>query len=83
MPIHDHEPSFRGRAFLWGGIGLGLLLLAALFTRGFGLLGGSRKAVAEPALIVREGDKILVPDGSAVRKRLTVVPAPRLTHSPT
>jgi cobalt-zinc-cadmium efflux system membrane fusion protein len=76
MPIHDHEPSFWGRAFLWGGIGLGVLLLAALLTRGFGLLGGFGKAVAEPTLMVREGDKILVPDGSALRKRLTVAAAP-------
>jgi cobalt-zinc-cadmium efflux system membrane fusion protein len=76
MPIHDHEPSFKGRAFLWGGIGLGVLLLAALFTRGFGLVVGSGKAVAEPALMVRQGDRILVPDGSALRKRLTVVAAP-------
>ena len=75
MPIHDHEPSFRGRAFLWGGVGLGLLFLAAVFTRGFGLLGGSGKAAAEPASMVRQGDKIFVPDGSALRSRLSVMPA--------
>ncbi len=56
--------------FLWGGIGLGLLFLAALFTRGFGLLGGSGKGRQEPALMVRQGDKILVPEGSALRNRL-------------
>ena len=38
MPIHDHEPNFRGAVFLWGGIGLGLLLLVLLLTHGFGLL---------------------------------------------
>ena len=43
MPIHEHEPSFRGRAFLWGGIGLGVLFLAAMFTRGFGLFERIRK----------------------------------------
>ena len=43
MPIHDHEPTFRGGAFLWGGIGLGLLLLAGLLTHGFGLLSGAGK----------------------------------------
>jgi cobalt-zinc-cadmium efflux system membrane fusion protein len=53
-----------------------VLLLAALLTGGFGLLGGSGKAVAEPSLMVRQGEKILVPEGSALRKRLTVVPAP-------
>jgi cobalt-zinc-cadmium efflux system membrane fusion protein len=75
MPLHDHEPTFQGRAFLWGGIGLGLLLLAALLTHGFGLLGGSGKSDEPPALMVRQGDKILVPEGSALRNRLTVMPA--------
>ncbi len=76
MPIHDHGPSFRGRAFLWGGLGLGVLFLAALLTRGFGLLGGSGKRASEPAAVVHQGDKILVPAGSALRNRLTVEPAP-------
>jgi cobalt-zinc-cadmium efflux system membrane fusion protein len=75
MPLHDHEPTFQGRAFLWGGIGLGLLLLAALLTHGFGLLGRSGKSDEPPALMVRQGDKILVPEGSALRNRLTVMPA--------
>jgi cobalt-zinc-cadmium efflux system membrane fusion protein len=75
MPIHDHEPTFRGRAFLWGGIGLGLLFLAAFLTRGFGLLGESGKKTAGPEMMVRHGDKILVPEGSALRDRLTVQPA--------
>ncbi len=72
MPIHDHQPSVQGRLFLWGGLGLGLLFVAALLSHGFGLLGGSGKA-AEPApLMVRQGEKILVPEGSALRSRLTV-----------
>ena len=75
MPIHDHKPSFRGGAFLWGGIGLGLLLLVALLTRGFGLLGGAGKGSAEPQLMVRQGDKILVPEGSSLRSRLGVMAA--------
>jgi membrane fusion protein, heavy metal efflux system len=75
MPTHDHAPSFRGQAFLWGGIGLGLLLVAVLLTGGFGLLGGSGKAAQEPALLVRQGDKIVVPEGSPLRSRLTVMPA--------
>jgi cobalt-zinc-cadmium efflux system membrane fusion protein len=72
MPIHDHEPTFRGRAFLWAGIGLGLLFLAAFLTRGFGLLGGPGKGEEGPQLMVRQGGKILVPEGSALRNRLTV-----------
>jgi cobalt-zinc-cadmium efflux system membrane fusion protein len=75
MPIHDHEPSFRGRAFLWGGIGLGLLFLAALLTHGFGLFSGASKTEEPPALMVRQGDRIVVPEGSALRNALTVAPA--------
>lgn len=75
MPIHDHEPSFRGKAFLWGGIGLGVLFLAALLTHGFGLFGGGGKNEEPPALMVRHGDQIVIPEGSALRKALTVEPA--------
>ncbi len=75
MPIHDHEPSFRGRAFLWGGIGLGVLFLAAMLTRGFGLLSGTGKSAEAPASMIRRGDKIIVPEGSALRKQLEVMPA--------
>jgi len=75
MAIHEHEPTFRGKAFLWAGVGLGLLFLAAFLTRGFGLLGGSGKAPAEPLAMVRQGDKITVPEGSALRERLSVMPA--------
>jgi cobalt-zinc-cadmium efflux system membrane fusion protein len=74
MPIHDHQPTRRGGAFLWSGIGLGILLLAVLLTHGFGLFSGG-KAAAEPDLMTRQGDKILVPEGSALRSRLSVITA--------
>ena len=82
MPIHDHQPSFRGGAFLWGGIGLGILLLAVLLTHGFGLFSGNGKGEATPDLMVRQGDKILVPEGSALRSRLSVMPASAQPVSP-
>jgi cobalt-zinc-cadmium efflux system membrane fusion protein len=75
MPIHDHEPSFQGKAFLWGGVALGALFLAGLLTHGFGLFGGAGKNEESPALVVRQGDKLVVPEGSALRKALTVEPA--------
>jgi cobalt-zinc-cadmium efflux system membrane fusion protein len=82
MPIHDHQPSFRGGAFLWGGIGLGVLLLAVLLTHGFGLLNGRGKEAAEPELMVRQGDKILVPEGSSLRAHLSVMPVALQAVSP-
>lgn len=75
MPIHDHEPSFQGESFLWGGIALGVLFLAGLLTHGFGLIGGAGKSEQPPALVIRQGDKLVVPEGSALRKALTVEPA--------
>ena len=75
MPIHDHEPNFRGGAFLWGGIGFGLLLLVVLLTHGFGLLNRGDKGASEAILMVRQGDKIVVPEGSALRSRLNVMAA--------
>jgi membrane fusion protein, heavy metal efflux system len=75
MPIHDHHPALRGRAFFWGGIGLGVLLVAFLLTHGFGLTGGTAKVAEGPAWIKRQGNQILVPEGSPLRSRLTVAPA--------
>jgi cobalt-zinc-cadmium efflux system membrane fusion protein len=75
MPIHDHEPNFRGGAFLWGGIGLGLVLLIALLTHGFGLLNRTDKGSSSPDLMLRQGDKIIVPESSALRSRLQVMAA--------
>jgi cobalt-zinc-cadmium efflux system membrane fusion protein len=75
MPIHDHHPAFRGRAFFWGGIGLGVLLVAFLLTHGFGLMGGSPKVAEGPAWMERQGNKIVIPVGSPLRSRLTVAPA--------
>jgi cobalt-zinc-cadmium efflux system membrane fusion protein len=75
MPIHDHEPNFLGRAFFWGGIGLGVLLLAALLTRGFGLWGGAAHGDEGPAPLVRQGGKIMIPEGSPLRERLSILPA--------
>ena len=76
MPIHDHTPSARGRTFMWAGIGLGLLFVVALFTHGFGLFRRHAAAAEGPEMLVHQGDKILIPEGSPLRERLTVAPAP-------
>ena len=49
MPIHDHQPAFRGRAFFWGGIILGVLLVAVLLTHGFGLMRPAARPDDAPA----------------------------------
>jgi cobalt-zinc-cadmium efflux system membrane fusion protein len=81
MPIHDHQPNFWGRAFFWGGIALGALLLAALLTRGFGLWSGAGHGDEGPALMLRQGNKIMIPEGSPLRERLSVIAAEAQTVS--
>lgn len=76
MPMHVHTPSSRGPIYLWAGVGLGVLLIATLLTKGFGLLGGPAKTAEEPAAMVKQGDKIFIPEGSPLRSRLSVQPAP-------
>jgi cobalt-zinc-cadmium efflux system membrane fusion protein len=79
---HDHEPQDayehaatpRASAFLWGSIGLGVLLVLLLLTHGFGLFGRAPAAEETPAL-VHQGTKIFVPEKSLLRQRLTVSPA--------
>jgi cobalt-zinc-cadmium efflux system membrane fusion protein len=75
MPIHDHQPSRRGGAFLWGGIVLGVLFVTAIFTHGLGLFRGSPRDDSQPDLMTRQGERIFVPEGSALRARLSVMPA--------
>lgn len=72
--LSDHTATARGRAFLWGGAALGVLVIVLLYTHGFGLF--ARKGSAEePPLLERRGDSIFVPQGSALRAKLTVEPA--------
>jgi cobalt-zinc-cadmium efflux system membrane fusion protein len=73
---HDHTPNPRGRAFFWGGLGGGLLLVGLLLTHGFGLWGGRGGSGEEAAALVRQGERIFVPEKSPLRQRLTVAPAP-------
>jgi len=72
MQIHDHAPNAWGRSFFWGGIAFGLLLVAAFLTHGFGLIGAGTAVDNGPAMLERQGDKIVVPESSPLRKRLTV-----------
>ncbi len=75
MDIHDHTPTSRGQAFLWGGTLLGIALVVILYTHGFGLLaapGGPGEPDMGPQ---RHGDLITVPEGSRLRARIEVQPA--------
>jgi membrane fusion protein, heavy metal efflux system len=80
-PAHDHSVTPRGRAFLWGGIGAGVLLVAALLTHGFGLLGGRGSSGEQAPLLVHQGNRIFVPENSPLRQRLRVIPAPAVPTS--
>jgi membrane fusion protein, heavy metal efflux system len=82
VELDNHSPTARGRAFLWGGIALGVILVAALLTHGFGLLSGRDGGPGETPSIVRQGSRIIVPAGSSLRDRLTVTPAQAEAVSP-
>jgi membrane fusion protein, heavy metal efflux system len=72
---HDHTPNARGRAFFWGGLIAGVVLVILLLTHGLGLFSPHPEAEAPPAL-VHQGSRIFVPEKSPLRLRLTVEPAP-------
>ena len=72
--LHDHSATPRASAFLWGGVGLGVLLVIVLLTHGFGLLSHGTSPEEAPALVHR-GARIFVPEHSALRQRLTVMAA--------
>jgi membrane fusion protein, heavy metal efflux system len=75
MKLHDHTATARGRAFLWGGITLGLVLMLVLMTKGFGLLAGGGAPASDQQSLVRQGESIVIPEHSRLRERLSVAPA--------
>lgn len=75
MKLADHHATPRGRLFLFGGIGLGVLFMLSLMTHGFGLLGAREDKLAGPPALVRHGEKVSVPEGSGLRQHLVVAPA--------
>ena len=75
MDLHDHTPTARGRAFMWGGILLGVLLVLVMYTNGFGLFGGHEHPGGDSGGLVRQGDSIFIPEHSALRSRVSVEPA--------
>ncbi|MGP8032985.1 MAG: efflux RND transporter periplasmic adaptor subunit [Steroidobacteraceae bacterium] len=70
----EHAVNPRGRAFFWGGIGAGVLLVVLLLTHGFGLW-SARASGAEAPALVHQGERIFVPEKSPLRERLTVAAA--------
>ena len=75
MENHHHTAATRGGIFLWGGIGIGAIFAVGLLTHGFGLLGHHSAAIEVPVLI-HQGNKVIVPEGSSLRDRLQVMSAP-------
>jgi membrane fusion protein, heavy metal efflux system len=71
----DQPPGPRGRAFLWGGIGTGVLLVLLLLTHGFGLFGRRGAGGEESMAALHQGNQVSIPEGSPLRRRLTVQPA--------
>ena len=79
-PISDHSGTARGRAFLWGGLVLGALLVLVLYTHGFGLF-AARASTESAAPLEHRGTALYVPETSALRARLTVAPASEMPVS--
>lgn len=80
MSLDEHQPTRRGRVFIWGGIGLGIALIILLVTKGFGLFGGSEES-GEALAVIHTGNKIIIPAGSALRDRIVVMAAQSQTTS--
>jgi|HubBroStandDraft_4_1064222.scaffolds.fasta_scaffold22706_2 cobalt-zinc-cadmium efflux system membrane fusion protein len=80
--IHDHSATPAARAFLLGGLALGLLLVIALLTHGFGLFAGHTGSGEQAPLLVHQGNRIFVPESSPLRQRLTVMAAAAQPESP-
>jgi len=56
-------------------LGLGALALAGYLTHGFGLFQPPAKPAADTPALIRKGDQIFVPEGSALRQKLVLAQA--------
>jgi membrane fusion protein, heavy metal efflux system len=72
VDLHDHTPTARGRAFMWGGILLGVLFVVLVYTSGFGLFHGGPHETEASGAPVHQGDAIVIPEGSPLRGRVRV-----------
>jgi membrane fusion protein, heavy metal efflux system len=72
VDLHDHTPTARGRAFMWGGILLGVLFVLVMYSNGFGLFSRNDHSAPESGALVRQGDSIFIPEGSTLRARVAV-----------
>jgi membrane fusion protein, heavy metal efflux system len=72
VDLHDHTPTARGRAFMWGGILLGVLFVLIVYSNGFGLFPGTAHPAQDSGAVVHKGDAIFIPEGSALRARVAV-----------
>ncbi len=81
--VHDHSATPRASAFLWGSIALGVLLVLLLLTHGFGRFDGRGSSGQETPAVVRQGERLFVPENSPLRQRLSVIPAPTRLQSGT
>ena len=61
---HDHSATPRASAFLWGSVGLGVVLVLLLVTHGFGLFGGHGGGGPEAPALVHQGPRIFIPENS-------------------
>jgi cobalt-zinc-cadmium efflux system membrane fusion protein len=82
VPSSQHPPSRVGKIAIQGGIVLGILLIAILLTKGFGLWGGPDKSTGEAPPLVKHGSSVEIPDGSPLRTRIEVAPAALETINP-
>jgi cobalt-zinc-cadmium efflux system membrane fusion protein len=74
MREYDQPPTRSGWLYLVGGVVVGLVILAGLLTHGFGLAAPGKSETVEEAAYKRDGERIIVPENSPLRQRLSVAP---------
>jgi len=75
MAFDSPHATLHGRVVLWGGIGLGAIVLVAGLTHGFGLLRSHPRAEAASTGVQHKDGRLTVPEGSPLRERILVAAA--------